>query len=100
MSPMWWEAIDQQLLHHLMSRTTQPGVSRPQLAQTILVRMQNMTRPLPLLADLTQRHAAAITGSADIPIVYAQPVRLNDQLHGGKSSGLSSAVATQHSLLV
>jgi len=100
MSPTWWAAIDQQLLQRLLQRVSQPGVSCTQLAATILLRMQTMTRPLPLLADLTQRHAAAITDSAETPIVYAQAVRLHNHPQDEKIPGLPSPLVTQQSLIV
>jgi len=71
-TPSWQDALDAQLLQRLWQRARHPGVTHLHLARSILGRLHSMMRPLPVLAEITQRYSAEVSEGEQVPIVYGQ----------------------------
>ena len=78
-SPAWQQALNPQLVQRLWRPARQAGLIQTRQAQALLARHQTMTTQLPLAA-LLQRGGGAMwdADAAQTPIVYAQPVMMND----------------------
>lgn len=66
--------LNKNLTEHLLSRLSQPGVTRLHMAEAITDRIEKMTEPLPLITNLEERWQSVLEAQDDLPpLVYVQP---------------------------